>query len=126
MNWHGALSAPLIAVTTASAVLASTFALAAYMERRAPPLSRQKTSYTQRLDGELAASGRRLFLMNCAHCHGDDATGDEGPDLHGLRKTEERLRLLISNGIKGEMPRFSAKLTQADLDALVAYLDSLR
>lgn len=33
--------------------------------------------------------------MNCAHCHADDATGDEGPDLHGLRKTDERLRLLI-------------------------------
>ena len=23
-----------------------------------------------------------MFLMNCAHCHGDDTRGDEGPDLH--------------------------------------------
>jgi mono/diheme cytochrome c family protein len=126
MNLQGALSAPLIAVTTASAVLASTLALAAYMERRAMPLSPQQTSHTRTLNGELVATGRRLFLMNCAHCHGDDATGDEGPDLHGLRKTDERLRLLISNGIKGEMPRFAAKLAQPDLDALIAYLDSLR
>jgi mono/diheme cytochrome c family protein len=126
MNLQGARSAPLIAVTAASAVLASTFALAAYMERRAIPPSRQEMSHTQTLDGELVATGRRLFLMNCAHCHGDDATGDEGPDLHGLRKTDARLRLLISNGIKGEMPRFGAKLGQGDLDALVAYLGSLR
>lgn len=126
MNLQGALSAPLIAVATASAVLASTFAFAAYMERRAIPPSRQEMSHTQTLDGELVATGRRLFLMNCAHCHGDDATGDEGPDLHGLRKTDARLRLLISNGIKGEMPRFGAKLAQGDLDALVAYLNSLR
>jgi mono/diheme cytochrome c family protein len=27
-------------------------------------------------------SGRTLFLKNCAHCHGADAHGDEGPDLH--------------------------------------------
>jgi mono/diheme cytochrome c family protein len=126
MNLQGGLGAPLIAVARASAVLASTFGLAAYMERRAIPPSWQEMSHTQTLDGEPVASGRRLFLMNCAHCHGDDATGDEGPDLHGLRKTDARLRLLISNGIKGEMPRFGAKLAQGDLDALVAYLNSLR
>ncbi len=27
------------------------------------------------------ASGAKLFALNCAHCHGVDATGDEGPDL---------------------------------------------
>jgi mono/diheme cytochrome c family protein len=126
MNLQGALSAPLIAVTTASVVLVSTFAAAAYLERRAMPLSAHEMAQTQAVDGQLVASGRRLFLMNCAHCHGDDATGDEGPDLHGLRKTDGRLRLLISNGIKGEMPQFGAKLDERDLDALVAYLDSLR
>jgi mono/diheme cytochrome c family protein len=126
MNLRGTLSAPLIAVATASAVLASTFALAAYMQKSATPLSRQAASNPRPLDGQLVAGGRKLFLMNCAHCHGDDATGDEGPDLHGLRKTDARLRVLISNGIKGEMPRFAAKLGPGDLDALIAYLNSLR
>jgi mono/diheme cytochrome c family protein len=64
--------------------------------------------------------------MNCAHCHADDASGDEGPDLHGLHKTDERLRLLIRNGIKGEMPRFGEKLGAGDVDALIAFLNSLR
>ena len=33
---------------------------------------------------ETISKGRSLFLKNCAHCHADDATGDEGPDLHQL------------------------------------------
>jgi mono/diheme cytochrome c family protein len=24
--------------------------------------------------------GYELFMMNCAHCHGNDARGDEGPE----------------------------------------------
>ena len=129
MNVRSAVSAPLLAIGTAVAVLASTFAMAAYMQRSLPagiPLARPDARQAQPLDPQIVASGRKLFLMNCAHCHADDATGDEGPDLHGLRKTDERLRLLIRNGIKGEMPRFGTKLAEGDLDALVAYLDSLR
>jgi mono/diheme cytochrome c family protein len=49
---------------------------------------------------------RRGFDHNCAHCHGDDARGDEGPDLHGLTKSDKRLEKIINGGIKGEMPAF--------------------
>ncbi len=73
-----------------------------------------------------AAQGRRLFEHNCAHCHGDDARGDEGPDLHGLRKSDERLQKLIQNGIKGQMPAFGKKFSAADVDALIAYLRALK
>ena len=52
--------------------------------------------------------------------------GDEGPDLHGLRKTDARLSVLINNGIKGEMPRFNQKLSESDVQALIAFLNSLR
>ena len=77
-------------------------------------------------DSKQIAAGRHLFLMNCAHCHGDDATGDEGPDLHGLHKTDARLNAIIRNGIKGEMPRFEKKFNEEDVTALIAYLKSLR
>ncbi len=73
----------------------------------------------------LAAQGRRLFLMNCAHCHGDDARGDEGPDLHGVDISDARLANTIKNGIKGKMPRFSAKFSDGDVQALAAYIRSL-
>jgi mono/diheme cytochrome c family protein len=124
MNLRSHVVAPLIATAIAAASLAGTFGVAAYMQRFAA--TQRQNSGAQPLDPKLVAGGRKLFLLNCAHCHADDATGDEGPDLHGLHKTDERLRLLIKKGIKGEMPRFNEKLPDLDLDALVAYLNSLR
>jgi mono/diheme cytochrome c family protein len=72
------------------------------------------------------AEGHRLFDHNCAHCHGEDARGDEGPDLHGLKKSDERLHKLIMNGIKGEMPAFGKKFKDADVEALIAFLRTLK
>jgi mono/diheme cytochrome c family protein len=70
--------------------------------------------------------GYTLFMMNCAHCHGNDARGDEGPDLHGVTKSDSRISAIIKNGIKGEMPKFGAKLTDTDVRALTAFLRSLK
>ena len=74
----------------------------------------------------IAAHGQKLYAVNCSHCHADDATGDEGPDLHGLTKSDERIKVIITNGIKGEMPAFGKKLQEADKEALVGFLRSLR
>ena len=72
-----------------------------------------------------ATQGRHLFLMNCAHCHGDDAHGDEGPDLHDLHRSDSRIHEVITAGIKGEMPSFGKKLGDADVRQLIAYLRTL-
>jgi mono/diheme cytochrome c family protein len=72
-----------------------------------------------------AAAGAKLFALNCAHCHGIDATGDEGPDLHKVRKTDERIKSTILNGVKGEMPAFGKKLTENDTATLVVFIRSL-
>jgi mono/diheme cytochrome c family protein len=72
-----------------------------------------------------AAQGRHLFLMNCAHCHADDATGDEGPDLHNLHKSDARIHQVITSGIKGEMPSFGKKLGDPEIRQLTAYLRTL-
>jgi mono/diheme cytochrome c family protein len=71
------------------------------------------------------ARGRALYLDSCAHCHAADATGDEGPDLHGLEVSDRYIARTISGGIKGEMPSFRKKLGAADLGSLTAYLRSL-
>jgi len=76
--------------------------------------------------GTQAHQGYTLFTMNCAHCHGADARGDEGPDLHGLTKSDARIAAIIKNGVKGEMPKFSAKLTDTDVQALIAFVRTLR
>ena len=78
---------------------------------------------------ELAADaeqGRHLFLMNCAHCHGDDAHGDEGPDLHNLHRSDARIHEVITAGIKGEMPSFRKKLGEPEVRELTAYLRTLQ
>jgi len=72
-----------------------------------------------------AAHGRHLFLMNCAHCHGDDARGDEGPDLHDLHRSDARIHEVITAGIKGEMPSFGKKLGDPDVRQLITYLRTL-
>src|SRR5207249_6429938 len=77
-------------------------------------------------DGTQAYKGYTLFMMNCAHCHGNDARGDEGPDLHGVTKSDARIASIIKNGIKGEMPKFGTKLTETDIQALIAFVRSLK
>jgi mono/diheme cytochrome c family protein len=72
-----------------------------------------------------AAAGAKLFALNCAHCHGVDATGDEGPDLHKVKKTDERIKSTILNGVKGEMPAFGKKLTENGAATLVVFIRSL-
>ena len=65
-------------------------------------------------------------MQNCAHCHGRDAHGDEGPDLHGVTKSDARIASMIQNGVKGKMPKFGAKLTAADVQELIAFVRSLK
>src|SRR5436305_1450568 len=90
-----------LAVAVSTATIASTFGFAALM--RLPwshfdlptlPSTAQAATRLPAMSAE-AAVGRHLFLTNCAHCHGDDATGDEGPDLHDVHKSDERIRQLI-------------------------------
>ena len=74
----------------------------------------------------LVAQGRSLFLDSCAHCHGADAHGDEGPDLHDVQVSDRYIANIVTRGIKGEMPAFAKKLRAGDLPALLAYVRSLK
>ena len=71
-------------------------------------------------------SGRTLFLRNCAHCHGADAHGDDGPDLHDLGFTDDWIANRIRKGKAGQMTAFAGKLQPAEIAALVAYVQSLK
>jgi len=78
-------------------------------------------------------SGRRLFAqVGCAECHGLVAGDREGgPTLAGYGSNGWLLGLLRDPGTadyydtKNGMPDFNARLGAADLDDLVAYLQSL-
>ena len=76
-------------------------------------------------DPALVAKGRENFVMSCVECHGDDATGDEGPDLHQVEVSDRYISNIVTHGIKGEMPSFRKKLGKDEIVKLTAYVRSL-
>lgn len=90
------------------------------------PESGQTRELTPGEEGTVSQRGRSLFFKNCAHCHGEDAKGDEGPDLHALTLSDDRIEKRIVNGIKGEMPAFKEKFRHEDIQALIAFLRTLK
>ncbi|MBM5802761.1 MAG: cytochrome c [Cyanobacteria bacterium K_DeepCast_35m_m2_155] len=82
------------------------------------------TRSTLELSGS-AENGARLFLLNCAGCHGIAGQGLVGPNLHGVaqRKTNRQLIQQVVSGRTPPMPRFQPE-PQAMAD-LLAYLQSL-
>jgi len=119
--------AGILAVVAAAVVVGSTLG-SATLVRTAIEKARNESAANgnQPALSAAVAHGQKLYAVNCSHCHADDATGDEGPDLHGLTKSDERIKAIITNGIKGEMPSFGKKLQEADKEALVGFLRSLR
>jgi len=71
-------------------------------------------------------AGQQLFLKNCAHCHGADAHGDDGPDLHNLDWTDEQIATRIRNGKKGQMTAFAGKLPPESIGEIIVYLRTLK
>jgi mono/diheme cytochrome c family protein len=129
-NWSEG-KAFLVAILASGTALVGMFGIASLIRHghssiSIPTLatSAQAAMKPPELTGD-AEHGRHLFLMNCAHCHGDDAHGDEGPDLHGLHRSDARIHEVITAGIKGEMPSFGKKLGDPDVQHLIAYLRTL-
>jgi cytochrome c oxidase cbb3-type subunit 3 len=71
-----------------------------------------------------AARGKSLFEENCSTCHGIDATGEDGPDLHGVPSAlgDAAVEGIIQRGIRGTaMPGFF-DLKPQDRADIVAFL----
>ena len=122
----------LLGLAAALGLLGVAFGLSPFLKSK-PAADAQSDPSTNVIPNVAEASlegqpkeGYRLFDHNCAACHGDDARGDEGPSLYDLKKTDARITRIIKEGIKGEMPRFGAKLNDADIQALIAYLRTLK
>src|SRR4051812_4375779 len=123
MRYWSEGKAAAAAILTSAVVLSAIFGFAGLM--RAPQAAPSPTEAVKTNQALLTAtltmdpaSGRKLFLLNCAHCHGDDARGDEGPNLYDLHKSDERIHTIITAGIKGEMPSFVKKLGDDDIRSL--------
>jgi cytochrome c oxidase cbb3-type subunit III len=69
-------------------------------------------------------AGKALFQQNCVNCHGLDATGEEGPNLHGVPSAlgDVAVRNIIRRGIPGTGMPSSYTLTEQDAANIVAWL----
>jgi mono/diheme cytochrome c family protein len=120
-----------LAALAAAVGLASAFGLSLGLRRAESKASHQQPTPEAWFEvpspssPALIKQGRALFLSSCAHCHGADATGDEGPDLHGVEVSDRYISNMITRGIKGEMPSFRKKLGRDEIVRLTAYLRSL-
>lgn len=82
-------------------------------------------------DGQAMAIGERLFMNNCAQCHGSDAQGGksfpnltDGDWLHG--GTPDKIKETITNGRIGVMPPMAAAVgTAEDVRNVANYVLSL-
>ena len=77
--------------------------------------------------------GQKLFEQNCASCHG--IGGDVNPGSgHDINFTSTAFHKMITDGQmkdtikygKGMMPAFEGSLSDADVNALVVYVRSLK
>lgn len=81
-------------------------------------------------DDEARAIGQRLFLNNCAQCHGSDAQGS--PSFPNLSDDSwlwggepEQILHTITNGRRGIMPAHNALMTPAQASEIAQYVRSL-
>jgi mono/diheme cytochrome c family protein len=84
-----------------------------------------------------SSDSRTTYDAKCAKCHGKDGRGKtmkgrltHARDLTAAQwqndVTDERLFNSISNGRGKKMPGFKKELSEADIDALVAYVRRLK
>lgn len=104
-----------------------------YLQRTAETHERWRTApmATLQQDSSSMASARRLFLSNCAACHGDDGRGQAGlfPDLTDAEWTwggsEAQVMHSLTEGRVAAMPGFDNTLTDTQIQSLVDYVIAL-
>src|SRR5258708_9840322 len=98
--------AALLATLVASAVVGSTLGAASLVRAGIEQARTESATGNTAQLTPIVAHGQKLFAVNCSHCHADEATGDEGPDLNGLTKSYELIKGSSTNCITREMRRF--------------------
>lgn len=72
------------------------------------------------------ASGHQFYLTSCAKCHGADAKGSIGPNLHHLPLANSDIAGIIKTGFKGQMPSFAKKYSDAQIGDIAGYVRGLK
>ncbi|MEO6722541.1 MAG: cytochrome c [Ferruginibacter sp.] len=83
--------------------------------------------FTKATNQHLPSAGKELFESKCVNCHGTDGTKGRwgAKNLSTSRLSDEALFKVISEG-RGFMPKWGKKLAPPQIDALIAYIKTLR
>ena len=69
----------------------------------------------------------QLFATTCGWCHSNAGRAEgKGPQLMNSARSDDFIRNRIKAGKEGKMPAFGASFTDADIDAIVAYIRALK
>lgn len=80
-------------------------------------------------DPKAIAEGQRIYVENCAGCHGRTLKGEVGPDLTdhlAYGETDGAMYESIAGGRPGGMPGFESQLGRDRIWRVLAYVDSVR
>jgi len=119
---------PLAALIVLILGLSVTGSAYAALQPTAKPGTASTTVSTQDLE-----EGRKLFLANCASCHGTDAQGNDtaGPSLVGVGAAAVDFQVatgrmpLAAPGVQAPANRDAVAFSTEEISAMAAYVDSL-
>jgi mono/diheme cytochrome c family protein len=78
-------------------------------------------------NGTSSVDVAQLFATTCGFCHsaGGRAAG-KGPQLMNTKRSDDFIRNRIKMGKEGAMPAFGASFSDADINAIIKYIRSLK
>src|SRR5579883_910831 len=69
----------------------------------------------------------QLFATTCGWCHSDGGrAAGKGPQLMDTKRSDDFIRDRIKQGKPGAMPAFDQMLSDADIDAIIHYIRTLK
>ena len=117
-NFHAPVALALVVVAVGLAACGSSSS-----EESSTTVSAPSTNGTSTTTAA-SAEGEKVFASNCAGCHTLAAAGSNaqvGPNLDDLAPDAARVNAKVTNG-GGGMPAFADVLTEAEIDAVSAYV----
>lgn len=116
-RYHPALRVFVVTVYFGAAIALFVFSIATGLTDSMDPVSSAEQS--------APLTGTQLYQNNCSSCHGASLEGADGPRLgpgsEAADETDNRILSQITNG-KGDMPGFSATLSENEIELLFEYL----
>ena len=121
----------LAAIVAGLAAVGICYGLSAAL---APAPGAERPHHTQRrssggdapVSAALVSQGTGLYAQACASCHGGGGVGGYGPRLVNTDQSGAQITAVIVHGVTGKMPAFGGKYSPAQIQAMVAYVQSLK